>query len=302
MDQLQPGQIRQISQPVLNVNDGYFYNEVRILQPDGQGGYIIVTDEMNRSPIQFVDYPLPTPWIDNIETWKQFELRQTTIDLAKGDDPAAAADIVDYYLGLSNIYKAMRESGDPFSGTAFDLPYYQWPGTKTPWDPAHLQPRGALASPATPGSFPNPLPMNQRPDDLPPFNAPHAAPFGLSHPSPPDPRDPLVLDLAGVGIKLSSVAQSSAYFDFTGSGSAAKAGWITQGEGLLVLNGNPNAPITVNELVGAQSGDGFADLSALDTDGDGVINASDPRFANLSVWVDANGNGQLDSGELVGLG
>jgi len=128
------------------------------------------------------------------------------------------------------------------------------------------------------------------------------APFAADHPSPVDPRDPLVLDLAGTGVNLSSVTQSSAFFDFTGSGFATKTGWITQGEGLLVLNGNPNAPISVNELVGAQSGDGFADLAALDTDGDGVINASDPAFANLSVWVDANGNGQLDSGELVSLG
>jgi hypothetical protein len=104
------------------------------------------------------------------------------------------------------------------------------------------------------------------------------APFAAKHPSPPDPRDPLVLDLAGLGIKLSSVTQSAAHFDFTGSGFATKTGWITQGEGLLVLDGNPNAPISVDELVGAASGDGFADLAALNTNGDGVIDASDPAF------------------------
>jgi uncharacterized protein YcsI (UPF0317 family) len=137
------------------------------------------------------------------------------------------------------------------------------------------------------------------PGDHPPDDP--EAPFAMDHPAPPDPRDPLVLDLAGVGIKLSSVTQSSAHFDFTGSGFATKTGWITQGEGLLVINAQPNAPLTINQLLGAQSGDGFADLAALDTDGDGVINASDPAFANLSVWVDANGNGQLDPGELVSL-
>lgn len=133
-----------------------------------------------------------------------------------------------------------------------------------------------------------------------PANDPQA-PFTAEHPSPPDPRDPLVLDLSGAGIQLSSVTQSSAHFDFTGSGFATKTGWITPGEGLLVLDGNPNASINVNELVGAQSGDGFADLGALDSDKNGVINASDPAFARLSVWVDANGNGQLDPGELVSL-
>jgi hypothetical protein len=124
------------------------------------------------------------------------------------------------------------------------------------------------------------------PGDHPP-NDPQA-PFEANHPSPPDPRDPLVLDLAGAGIKLSSVTQSFAHFDFTGSGFATKTGWITQGEGVLVLNAQPNAPITVNQLVGAQSGDGFADLAALDGNHDGVINASDSAFANLSVWVDAD--------------
>jgi uncharacterized protein YcsI (UPF0317 family) len=127
------------------------------------------------------------------------------------------------------------------------------------------------------------------------------APFTAEHPSPADPRDPLVLDLVGAGINLSSVTQSSAHFDFTGSGFATKTGWITPGEGLLVLDGNPSAPININELVGAASGDGFADLAALDGDGNGVIDASDPTFARLSVWVDANGDGQLDPGELVSL-
>jgi hypothetical protein len=62
MGQLLPGQIRQVSQPVFNPNDGSWYNEVRVIQPDGSGGYVIVSDYVNRSPIQFVDYPLPTPW------------------------------------------------------------------------------------------------------------------------------------------------------------------------------------------------------------------------------------------------
>jgi hypothetical protein len=118
------------------------------------------------------------------------------------------------------------------------------------------------------------------------------APFAAKHPSPPDPRDPLVLDLAGLGIKLSSVTQSAAHFDFTGSGFATKTGWITQGEGLLVLDGNPNAPISVDELVGAASGDGFADLAALDANSDGAITTSDAAVAQLSVWIDGNGNGR----------
>jgi Ca2+-binding RTX toxin-like protein len=81
-----------------------------------------------------------------------------------------------------------------------------------------------------------------------------------------------------------------------------QTGWITPTEGLLVLdNGQGGSTITVDELFGAQSGDGFGDLAHLDSNGDGVIDASDPAFANLKVWRDLNGDGGLGEGELVSL-
>jgi hypothetical protein len=302
MGQLLPGQIRQVSEPVFNPITGYWYDEVRVLQPDGSGGFIIVSDEVNVSPVQFSQYPLPMPWTDNIIPWEQFMTLKLVGDLlADPTGEAGAKDEVQFWMTWDAINNALRDGGDPFSGTLWDVPYYSWPGSDAPWPPYVPQLPNSQATPGTIAGFPNPVPPGQRPAtaQFPPPGVPYGAPFALKHPSPADPRDPLVLDLAGAGIKLSSVTQSSAYFDFTGSGFAAKTGWITQGEGFLVLNGNPNAPITVSELVGAQSGDGFADLAALDTDGDGVINASDPAFANLSVWVDVNGNGQLGSGELA---
>ena len=111
-----------------------------------------------------------------------------------------------------------------------------------------------------------------------------------------------MLDLSGTGIQLTSVDDSQTFFDFSGSGFATKTGWITASEGLLVLdNGLGGSTITADELLGAQSGDGFSDLKALDTNSDEVVDAEDPAFANLKVWVDANGNGQLDAGELNSL-
>jgi hypothetical protein len=128
------------------------------------------------------------------------------------------------------------------------------------------------------------------------------APFSRQHLSPPNPRDPLVLDLTGAGIQLTSVTGSPAHFDFAGSGFAAQTGWITSTEGLLVLdNGQGGSTITIDELLGAQSGDGFGDLAGLDSNRDGVIDASDPAFANLKVWRDLNGDGTLADGELVSL-
>jgi hypothetical protein len=167
VDQLQPGQIRQISQPVLNPNDGYYYNEVRIIQADGSGGFVVVSDEFNRCPIQFSDYPLPTPWVDNIETWQQAQLGQISIDLGSGNLGGAIADEVNYWVGMNDIWTAMREGGDPFAGTIYDKSYSQWPDSDSPWSHPP-QPKGAPASPATPGNFPNPSPMNERPAYLPP--------------------------------------------------------------------------------------------------------------------------------------
>ncbi|CAK0772189.1 hypothetical protein WCLP8_4830002 [uncultured Gammaproteobacteria bacterium] len=118
--------------------------------------------------------------------------------------------------------------------------------------------------------------------------------------APASPHDPLVLDLTGAGIDLSALTGSPAYFDFTGSGFARETGWVKPGEGLLVLDDGQGGTATVNanNLLGALSGDAFQELAALDGNGDGVIDASDPGFATLRVWVDVGGDGQSAAGEL----
>ena len=214
-------------------------------------------------------------------------LTDTISDTNSQGDPVQVSDQPDPQTGTVG-FKSVTDNGQTTQVGS---------GDTTDTDSGLQAALGALAG-TTPGGSEGGSDLTD-PGDHPPDDP--QAPFAMDHPSPPDPRDPLVLDLAGAGIKLSSVTQSSAHFDFTGSGFATKTGWITPGEGLLVVNGQPNVPITVNELLGAQSGDGFADLAALDGNADGVINASDPAFADLSVWVDANGNGQLDAGELVSL-
>jgi len=57
----------------------------------------------------------------------------------------------------------------------------------------------------------------------------------------------------------------------------------------------------ISELFGDAATDGFTALSAMDTNGDGVVNASDSGFSTLQVWVDADGDGETDSGELKSL-
>lgn len=116
-------------------------------------------------------------------------------------------------------------------------------------------------------------------------------------PVPPQPHDPLVLDLTGNGINLTALSGSPAHFDYNGSGIPIQTAWITSGEGFLVLAPADGATVTAADLLGAYSGNGFADLAALDGNGDGVINASDAAYSQLRVWVSTDGS----SGELYTL-
>jgi hypothetical protein len=120
--------------------------------------------------------------------------------------------------------------------------------------------------------------------------------------------DPLVFDLTGDGINLQDLSSVSPRFDMNGNGFSVQTGWIGPGNGLLVLDKNGDGQINnVNELFGgdATSGGptaiGFAQLAKYDSNLDGVIDANDPIYSQLRVWVDSNGNGVVDPGELVTL-
>jgi hypothetical protein len=124
---------------------------------------------------------------------------------------------------------------------------------------------------------------------------------------------PIVLDLKGSGIDTLSV-DHGVQFDITGTGVSQKTGWVAEGEGLLVLDPN-NAPLTSGTQLfgqgmtlenGQKAVNGYQALSALDTNGDGVINSSDAAFSELKVWVDTgnvNGTatGVLESLDQLGI-
>ncbi|WJF89657.1 hypothetical protein QS306_11135 [Paraburkholderia bonniea] len=92
----------------------------------------------------------------------------------------------------------------------------------------------------------------------------------------------LVLDLNGDGIHSSGVALSRVHFDFAGEGSRTHTGWITTGDGflVLVLDRNNNGAIdTGAELFsnftklanGMLAANGFDALREYDSNKDGVI-------------------------------
>ncbi|ODN30927.1 hypothetical protein [Fervidobacterium thailandense] len=101
--------------------------------------------------------------------------------------------------------------------------------------------------------------------------------------------DPIVLELGGtesnkkaVEIDLNFDGQKERFF-------------IGGGLGFLVYDRNGNGKVdSADELFGPRTGDGFAELARLDTDGDNWIDEDDIEFLKLKIWtVDENGREKL---------
>ncbi|MBB4640571.1 calcium-binding protein [Rhizorhapis suberifaciens] len=111
--------------------------------------------------------------------------------------------------------------------------------------------------------------------------------------------DPLVLDLDGDGYELTTEGNSRTYFEFDNDGFGERTGWVRPDDGLLAIDLNANGKIDgIAELFGNQTTSGFAMLGAYDANLDGVINAADAIYADLTVWRDSNQDGVSDTGEL----
>lgn len=105
-------------------------------------------------------------------------------------------------------------------------------------------------------------------------------------------KDPLVLNFGGTAAQLSSQRFK---FDLNADGQAEEINFVTGGSGFLVLDRNGDGKANNgSELFGARSGDGFAELAALDSDHNGWIDESDAAYEQLRVWTkDAAGQDKL---------
>jgi hypothetical protein len=121
---------------------------------------------------------------------------------------------------------------------------------------------------------------------------------------------PIVLDLNGDGVSTQSVSKGVA-FDVFGVGQKVNTGWVTGGDGLLVMDRNRDGLINGGgELFGVgtvlqngqRAGDGYIALSELDANADGLITGADAGFSDLMAWVDKDSDGVSDDGELQSLG
>lgn len=115
--------------------------------------------------------------------------------------------------------------------------------------------------------------------------------------------DPLVLDLEGNGVDLTSVNDGED-FDITGDGKKERTAFVQGDDAFLALDRNGNGRIDGGkELFGDQHGakNGFAELARFDDNRDRVIDHQDAIFHSLRLLHDQDGDGRVSATELSTL-
>ncbi len=124
--------------------------------------------------------------------------------------------------------------------------------------------------------------------------------------------DPIVIDLDGDGVELVSGA-NGVEFDINADGTKEQTGWAGMDDGILAFDVNGDGQINdMSEMIShyfayqdhnaATNPDSSMEvLAQFDDNSDGVIDAEDEIFDGLSVWQDADGDGETDAGELLTL-
>ena len=117
---------------------------------------------------------------------------------------------------------------------------------------------------------------------------------------------PIILDLDGNGVTTLAVDQSRARFDLDGDGLADDTSWIGNTEGFLFLDRDRNGTVTnagefsfIDDVPGATSD--LAGLKAFDSNNDNKLSSADARFNSFRVWRDNDGDGAVDTGEVLPL-
>jgi hypothetical protein len=101
--------------------------------------------------------------------------------------------------------------------------------------------------------------------------------------------DPLVINFDGKGAEL---GDQSSGFDLNTDSLQENMRFLKPGSGFLALDKNDNNKIDDgSELFGPQSGNGFNDLAAYDSDQNSWIDENDPIFYALRIW-EKDGQGQ----------
>lgn len=113
----------------------------------------------------------------------------------------------------------------------------------------------------------------------------------------------ILLDLDGDGLEAKRASKAGASFDMNGDGVRDDTGWVSGGDGILVIDRDKDGRIThASELSflaeKEDAKNSWEGLAALDSNKDGKLDKSDARFGDLKVWVDSNGDAISQEGEI----
>lgn len=114
-------------------------------------------------------------------------------------------------------------------------------------------------------------------------------------------KDPLVINFDST---MANLSDQKFRFDIDADGNLDTISKLTAGSGYLALDLNGDGTINDgSELFGTKSGNGFKDLSAYDSDGNGWIDEGDEIWDKLLIWTqDENGKDQLYHLSQKGIG
>ncbi|MDX5299335.1 MAG: VCBS repeat-containing protein [Gammaproteobacteria bacterium] len=113
-------------------------------------------------------------------------------------------------------------------------------------------------------------------------------------------QDPLVLNF---GRERAALQDGVFAFDLNADGQQEWLARLGSGSGYLVFDRNGNGAVDDgNELFGTRTGSGFAELAEFDADGNGWLDAGDPAFEQLQLWVEEGDQRQLRSLREMGVG
>jgi len=115
------------------------------------------------------------------------------------------------------------------------------------------------------------------------------------------PIDPLVINYGGTAASLMG---EKFMFDLTSTGNLNSLSVLGEGSGFLAIDKNGDRKINDgSQLFGPNSGCGFSELRAYDTDGNGWIDENDEIFDKLVIWHrDKDGNDTVFSLKELGIG
>jgi hypothetical protein len=106
--------------------------------------------------------------------------------------------------------------------------------------------------------------------------------------------DPLVINFDGAAARLTDWRFD---FDLDADGFKEEIPFVSSGSGILVFDRNGDRQVNDGtELFGPSTGNGFAELAALDEDNNRWIDENDSAYEDLSLWRrDQEGNESLVS-------